>query len=131
MYDTGSWDFKINNDRMGRAVDSSGIRGADRLKDRILREYGLLEREIFAEMRYWLNDDESDMVGKGAAPVHILTYTDYKIFKALQRADKSVNVFVTFREFVGGERIFLRSERVIASQVSVSVGIVDEDLVFF
>ena len=131
MYDTSSWDSKIDNDRIGRTVDISGIRGADGLKDKILREYDLLGREIFDEMRYWLDDDESDIVGKGAAPVQIATDTDYKIFKALQRADKSVNVFVTFREFVGGERIFLRSERVIASQVTVSVGIVDEDLVFF
>ncbi|KAF3519457.1 hypothetical protein DY000_02059006 [Brassica cretica] len=96
------------NDRIGRTVDISGIRGADGLKDKILREYGLLGREIFDEMSYWLDDDESDIVGKGAAPVQIATDTDYKIFKALQRADKSVNVFVTFREFVGGERIFLR-----------------------
>ncbi|KAG2304489.1 hypothetical protein Bca52824_033140 [Brassica carinata] len=70
-------------------------------------------------MSYWLNADESDTVGSGAAPVQIATDTDYKIFRALQRADKSVNVFVTFREIVGGERIFLRLERVI----------VDEDLV--
>ncbi|KAL0661721.1 hypothetical protein Bca4012_098558 [Brassica carinata] len=88
---------------MGRAVDSSEIRGVGSLKDRILREYGLFGREIFAEMSYWLNDDESDMVGKGAVPVQIATDTDYKIFKAFQMADKSVNVFVTFREFVGGE----------------------------
>ena len=31
MYDNGSWDFKIDNDRMGRTVDSSGITGADGL----------------------------------------------------------------------------------------------------
>ncbi|CAN7016910.1 unnamed protein product [Brassica oleracea var. botrytis] len=32
MFDNGAWDFKIDNDRMGRAVDSSRIRGAKELK---------------------------------------------------------------------------------------------------
>ncbi|KAG2269767.1 hypothetical protein Bca52824_064322 [Brassica carinata] len=36
MFDNGSWDFKIDNDRMGRAVDSSRIRGAEELKTCIL-----------------------------------------------------------------------------------------------
>lgn len=52
-------------------------------------------------MFYWLIDGESEMVGKGAAPVEIATDTDYKIFKALYRTDKSFNVFVKFREIVG------------------------------
>ncbi|KAL0723234.1 hypothetical protein Bca4012_037833 [Brassica carinata] len=73
MYDNGAWDFKIDNDRMGRAVDSSVIRGT--------------------------------------APVEIETNKDFRIFKALHRADKSVNLFVTFRECVAGEMIYLRSER--------------------
>ena len=78
-------------------------------------------------MSYCLNDGESDMVCVGAAPVQITTDTDYKIFKALHRAEKSVNVFVTFREFVGGEMIFLRSERVIMSQINGADGAPDND----
>ncbi|KAG2305249.1 hypothetical protein Bca52824_033900 [Brassica carinata] len=66
MYDNGSWDFKIDKDRMGRAADSSRIRGADGLKVSIFAEYGLSGREVSAEMYYWLNDGESDMVGTGA-----------------------------------------------------------------
>ncbi|WZZ45181.1 hypothetical protein YC2023_041440 [Brassica napus] len=108
MYDNGAWDFKIDNDKMGRTVDCSKIKGVDGLKESIYAEYCLLGREILAEMSYWLNDGECDMVGVGAAPVQITADTDYKIFRALHRADKSVNVFVTFREFVGGEMIFLR-----------------------
>ncbi|KAL0795370.1 hypothetical protein Bca101_066747 [Brassica carinata] len=68
MYDTGAWDFKIDNDRMGRAIDLSKIRGVEGLKGSIFAEYGLLGREVSVEMRYWLNDGESDMVGTGAAP---------------------------------------------------------------
>lgn len=67
------------------------------------------------------------MVCKGAAPVEIATNIDFKIFKALHRADKSVNVFVTFRECVGGEMIFLRSERVITSLMNEPVEPPDED----
>ncbi|CAN6906243.1 unnamed protein product, partial [Brassica oleracea] len=92
MYENGAWDFKIDNDRMGRTVDCSKIKGVDRLK-----------------------------------VIQITTDTDYKIFKALHRAEKSVNVFVTFREFVGGEMIFLRSERVIMSQINAADGAPDND----
>ncbi|WZY77079.1 hypothetical protein YC2023_023463 [Brassica napus] len=101
MYDNGGWDFKIDNERMGRAVDFSQIKGVNGLKDSILAAYGLLGRDIEVEMFYWLIDGESEMVGKGAAPVEIATDTDYKIFKALYRTDKSFNVFVKFREIVG------------------------------
>ncbi|CAN6871720.1 unnamed protein product, partial [Brassica oleracea] len=92
MYDNGAWYFKIDNDRMGRTVDCSKIKGVDGLKE-----------------------------------IQVTTDTDYKIFRALHRADKSVNVFVTFREFVGGEMIFLRSERVIMSQINASDGAPDND----
>ncbi|WZZ34550.1 hypothetical protein YC2023_017951 [Brassica napus] len=90
MYDNGGWDFKIDNERMGRAVDFSQIKGVNGLKDSILASYGLLGRDLEVEMRYWLIDGESEMVGKGAAPVEIATDTDYKIFKALPRTDKQV-----------------------------------------
>ncbi|WZZ48985.1 hypothetical protein YC2023_049092 [Brassica napus] len=127
MYDNGAWDFKIDNDRMGSAVDCSSIKGVCGLKDSILDAYGLLGREIEVEMCYWLIDGESEMLGKGAAPVEIATDTDYKIFKALHRTDKSFIVFVTFREIVGGEMIFLRSERDIFTQTNATAIIVDDD----
>ena len=127
MHDNGAWDFKIDNDRMGKAVDCSTIKGVYGLKDSILAAYGLLGREIEVEMWYWLIDGDSEMVGKGAAPVEIATDTDYKIFKALHRTDKSFNVFVTFREIVGGEMVFLRSERDIFTQTNATAGIVDDD----
>ncbi|KAG2292670.1 hypothetical protein Bca52824_039339 [Brassica carinata] len=76
-------DFKIDNDRMGRAVDCSSIKGVCGLKDSVLAAYGLLGREIEVEMCYWLIDGDSEMVGKGA-PVEIATDTDYKIFKAAE-----------------------------------------------
>ena len=101
MYDNGGWDFKIDNERMAKAVDFSQIKGVNGLKDSILASYGLLGRDLEVEMCYWLIDGESEMVGKGAAPVEIATDTDYKIFKALHMTDKSCNVFVTFREIVG------------------------------
>ncbi|CAN7011045.1 unnamed protein product, partial [Brassica oleracea var. botrytis] len=106
MYDNGGWDFKIDNERMGRAVDFSQSKGVNGLKDSILGSYGLLGRDLEVEMCYWLIDGESEMVGKGAAPVEIATDTDYKIFKALHRTDKSCNVFVIFREIVGEKLIF-------------------------
>ncbi|CAF1894435.1 unnamed protein product [Brassica napus] len=131
MFDNGAWDFKIDNDKMGRAVDSSRIRGAEELKTCIVAAYGLLGREVLAEMSYWLNDGESEMVGLVAFPVEIATDKDFKIFKALHRADKSVNLFVTLRESVGGEMIFLRSERVIRVQMNAPVRPPDEDVAFF
>ncbi|KAF3567407.1 hypothetical protein DY000_02017151 [Brassica cretica] len=44
MYDNGAWDFKIDNDRMGRAVDCSTIKGVYGLKDSILAAYGPVDR---------------------------------------------------------------------------------------
>ncbi|KAL0655599.1 hypothetical protein Bca4012_076183 [Brassica carinata] len=93
MFDNGAWDFKIDNDRIGRAVESSRIRGAEELKTCILAAYGLLGREVSAKMSYWLNDGESEMVGLVASPVELATGKDFRIFKALHRADKSVNLF--------------------------------------
>ncbi|CAF1954278.1 unnamed protein product [Brassica napus] len=61
MFDNGAWDFKIDNDRMGRAVDTSRIRGAEELKTCIVAAYGLLGKEVLVEMSYWLNDGESEM----------------------------------------------------------------------
>ncbi|KAF2572464.1 hypothetical protein F2Q70_00005050 [Brassica cretica] len=120
MYDNGAWDFKIDNDRMGRAVDCSTIKGVYGLKDSILAAYGLLGREIEVEMCYWLIDGDSEMVGKGAAPMEIATDTDYKIFKALHRTDKSFNVFVTFRDIVGGEMIFSRQVEAIEAAIGLN-----------
>ncbi|CDY52195.1 BnaCnng22080D [Brassica napus] len=130
MFDNGAWDFKIDNDKMGRAVDSSRIRGDEELKTCIVAAYGLLGREVLAEMSYWLNDGESEMVGLVASPVEIATDKDFRIFKALHRADKSVNLFVTLRESVGGKMIFLRSERVIWVQMNAPVRPPDEDVAF-
>ncbi|KAF3552225.1 hypothetical protein DY000_02008383 [Brassica cretica] len=127
MYDNGAWDFKIDNDRIGRAVDCYSIKGVCGLKDSILAAYGLLGREIEVEMCYWLIDGDSEMVGKGAAPVEIATDTDYKIFKALHRTYIFFNVFVTFTEIVGGEMIFLSSERDIFTQTNATAVIVDDD----
>ncbi|KAL0678937.1 hypothetical protein Bca4012_006918 [Brassica carinata] len=109
MYDNGGWDFKIDNERMGRAVNFSQIKGVNGLKDSILAAY------------------ESEMVGKGAAPVEIATTTVYKIFKALHRTNKSFNVFVTFGEIVREKMIFLRSERDILSQMNASLGMDDDE----
>ncbi|KAL0655381.1 hypothetical protein Bca4012_075965 [Brassica carinata] len=103
MFDNGAWNFKIDNDRMGRTVDTSRIRGAEELKTCIVAAYGLLE---------------------------IATDKDFRIFKALHRADKSVNLFVTLSESVGGEMIFLRSERVIRVQMNAPVRPPDEDVAF-
>ncbi|WZZ50981.1 hypothetical protein YC2023_051088 [Brassica napus] len=46
MYYNGSWYFKIDNDRISRALDCSTIRGVQMLKDSILQEYGMLGRLI-------------------------------------------------------------------------------------
>ncbi|KAF3560271.1 hypothetical protein F2Q69_00013042 [Brassica cretica] len=71
MYYNGSWYFKIDNDRISRALDCSTIRGVEMLKDSILQEY-----------------------------VEITNKDDYQIFRTLHREDKSVNVFVTFMDFL-------------------------------
>ncbi|KAH0936346.1 hypothetical protein HID58_013463 [Brassica napus] len=61
MYDNGSWYFKIDNYRIGRAQDCSTIRSVEMLKDSILQEYGLLGRlisvDIFLEEMIFLRPE--------------------------------------------------------------------------
>ncbi|KAL0735016.1 hypothetical protein Bca4012_011226 [Brassica carinata] len=111
---------------MGRAIDLSKIRGVEGLKGSIFAEYGLLGRKSRGNASIGLMM-ESDMVGTGAAPGEIVTDTDLRIFKALHHGDKSVNLFVTFRERVAGEMIFLRSERAIMSPMNAPLGAPEQD----
>lgn len=100
MYYNGSWYFKIDNDRISRALDCSTIRGVQMLKDSILQEYGMLGRLISVDMCYQLYDGDSNIIEKLVVPVEITNKDDYQIFRTLHREDKSVNVFVTFMDFL-------------------------------
>ncbi|CAG7865464.1 unnamed protein product [Brassica rapa] len=42
MYDTGDWDFKLDSDRMGRAVYAKLITSVEALKRAIIESYGLV-----------------------------------------------------------------------------------------
>nr|VDD62051.1 unnamed protein product [Brassica oleracea] len=54
MCDTGDWDFKLDSDRMGRAVYAKLITSVEDLKRAIIESYGLVGMSVAVEMSYWL-----------------------------------------------------------------------------
>ncbi|KAG5384361.1 hypothetical protein IGI04_035831 [Brassica rapa subsp. trilocularis] len=71
MYDTGDWDFKLDSDRMGKAVYAKLITSVEALKRAIIESYGLVGMSVAVEMSYWLREHGSCVVGEREAPVQI------------------------------------------------------------
>ncbi|KAL0796088.1 hypothetical protein Bca101_067465 [Brassica carinata] len=99
-YCNGDWDFKIDKDRMGRAIDVEFITSVDKLKERILEEYGLLGAPVTVDFSYWFPVAVSSVTGERVYPLQISTINDYKVFTSFRIVSKLSNVFVTFRDKV-------------------------------
>ncbi|KAH0858034.1 hypothetical protein HID58_086295, partial [Brassica napus] len=108
MYDTGDWDFKLDSDRMGRAVYAKLITSVEDLKRAIIESYGLVGMSVAVEMSYWLGEHGSCAVGEREAPVQISKDKDFDLFTSARKVDKYINVFVTFKEEIDGKIHFLR-----------------------
>ncbi|KAF2586058.1 hypothetical protein F2Q70_00036169 [Brassica cretica] len=108
QYDNGDWYFKIDNDRMGRAIDVELITGVDMLKQKNIEEYGLIGASLIVELSYWLHGAVSAVTDESQYPLQISNPEDFKIFTSVRKVDKSAIFFVTFREIVDGKLIFLR-----------------------
>ena len=99
-YCNGDWDFKIDKERMGRAIDVEFITSVDKLKERILEEYGLLGAPVTVDLSYWLPVAVSGVTGEREYPLQISTIDDYKIFTSFRIVSKLANIFFTFRDKV-------------------------------
>ncbi|CAN6837442.1 unnamed protein product [Brassica oleracea] len=108
MYDTGDWDFKLDSDRMGRAVYAKLITSVEDLKRAIIESYGLVGMSVAVEVSYWLGEHGSCAVGEREAPDQISKDKDFDLFTSARKVDKYINVFVTFKEEIDGEIHFLR-----------------------
>ncbi|KAH0894231.1 hypothetical protein HID58_056660, partial [Brassica napus] len=108
MYDTGDWDFKLDSDRMGRAVYAKLITSVEDLKRAIIESYGLVGMSVAVEMSYWLGEHGSCAVGERETPVQISKDKDFDLFTSARKVDKYINVFVTFKEEIDGKIHFLR-----------------------
>ncbi|CAN6924116.1 unnamed protein product, partial [Brassica oleracea] len=108
QYDNGDWDFKIDNDRMGRAIDVELITGVDMLKQKNIEEYGLIGASLMVELSDWLHGAVSAVTDESQYPLQISNPEDFKIFTSVRKVDKSAIFFVTFREIVDGKLVFLR-----------------------
>lgn len=80
-------------------------------KERIIKDYGLVGSSISVEISYQFYDDVSTVTGEGAVPLQISNNDGFKIFRLVQKVDKSVSIFVTFKEVVDGKIIFLRPKQ--------------------
>lgn len=106
MYDNGDWNFKFDNDRMGRAVNAKFISSVENLKHKIIEAYSLVEMSVFVEMSYWLGEYGSGATGEREAPLQISNDEDFELFTSACKEDKYINVFVTFREEIDGKWYF-------------------------
>ncbi|CAG7897165.1 unnamed protein product [Brassica rapa] len=126
MYDTGDWDFKLDSDRMGRAVYAKLITSVEDLKEAIIESYGLVGMSVAVEMSYWLGERE--------APVQISNDKDFDLFTSARKVDKYINVFVTFKEEIDGKIHFLRpmgnllKSKEVASSNEMQVGSTSADV---
>ncbi|CAF2221027.1 unnamed protein product [Brassica napus] len=134
MYDTGDWDFKLDSDRMGRAVYAKLITSVEDLKQAIIEAYSLVGMFVAVEMSYWLGEHGSCTVGEREAPVQISNDKDFDLFTSARKMDKYINVFVTFKEEVDGKIHFLRSmenllkSKEVASSNEMQVGSTSADV---
>ncbi|CAN6998942.1 unnamed protein product, partial [Brassica rapa subsp. trilocularis] len=134
MYDTGDWDFKLDSDRMGRAVYAKLITSVEALKRAIIESYGLVGVSVAVEMSYWLREHGSCAVGEREAPVQISNDKDFDLFTSACKVDKYINVFVTFKEEVDGKILYLRpmgnllKSKEVASSNEMQVGSTSADV---
>ncbi|CAG7889106.1 unnamed protein product [Brassica rapa] len=134
MYDTGDWDFKLDSDRMGRAVSGKLITSVEDLKRAIIEAYGLVGMSVAVEMSYWLGEHGSCAVGERETPVQIFNDKDFDLFTSARKVDKYINVFVTFKEEVDGKIHFLRpmgnllKSKEVASSNEMQVGSTSADV---
>ncbi|KAH0883574.1 hypothetical protein HID58_059670 [Brassica napus] len=134
MYDTGDWDFKLDSDRMGRAVYAKLITSVEDLKRAIIESYGLVGMYVAVEMSYWLGEHGSCAVGEREAPVQISKDKDFDLFTSARKVDKYINVFVTFKEEIDGKIHFLRpmgnllKSKEVASSNEMQVGSTSADV---
>ncbi|KAL0885550.1 hypothetical protein Bca101_009533 [Brassica carinata] len=128
MYDTGDWDFKLDSDRMGRAVYAKLITSVEDLKRAIIESYGLVGMSVVAEMSYWLGEHGSCAIGEREAHVQISNDKDFELFTSARKVDKYINVFITFKEEIDGKMNFLRpmgnllKSKEVASSSNMQVG---------
>ncbi|KAH0914630.1 hypothetical protein HID58_029076, partial [Brassica napus] len=134
MYDIGDWDFKLDSDRMGRAVYAKLITSVEALKRAILESYGLVGTSVAVEMSYWLREHGSCAVGEREAPVQISNDKDFDLFTSARKVDKYINVFVTFKEEVDGKILYMRpmenllKSKEVASSNEMQVGSTSADV---
>ncbi|CAN6812246.1 unnamed protein product, partial [Brassica oleracea var. botrytis] len=134
MYDTGDWDFKLDSDRMGRAVYAKLITSVEDLKRAIIESYGLVGMSVAVEMSYWLGEHGSGGVGERETPVQISKDKDFGLFTSARKVDKYINVFVTFKEEIDGKINFLRpmgnllKSKEVASSSEMQVGSTSADV---
>ncbi|CAN7062233.1 unnamed protein product, partial [Brassica oleracea var. botrytis] len=134
MYDTGDWNFKLDSDRMGRAVYAKLITSVEDLKRAIIESYGLVGMSVAVEMSYWLGEHGSGAVGEREAPVQISNDKDFDLFTSARKVDKYINVFVTFKEEIDGKINFLRpmgnllKSKEVASSSEMQVGSTSADV---
>lgn len=98
LYSSGDWDFKMDTYRQGRCVKVGGINSLTELESKVREIYGMERLTISVELSYLFEDKLALMAGSSPAPSTIGGERDFRSFKSLSMGDKSINLFVCFRE---------------------------------
>lgn len=102
------WDFKIDMSRMARCISCKNVTSVRQLEESVAKVlYGVCRLGIWVELSYWFDDMLVRVQGKEISACIISSDGGLRSFFLLREGDKSLNLFVTFRESVGGELMML------------------------
>ncbi|CAE6096493.1 unnamed protein product [Arabidopsis arenosa] len=98
LYSTGEWEFKMDSYRQGRALSLMGLKTFRDLELKVRQLYRMERSSISTELSYMFEDNLALLAGVQPGPTMIRCDRQFRSFKSLSIHDKSVNLFVCFRE---------------------------------
>ncbi|CAA7019987.1 unnamed protein product [Microthlaspi erraticum] len=104
----GVFEFKLDMSRMCRSIYCRKTDGIDALRSKVSAEYAIDCRVVSVDLTYLIDDVLAEKYGNGSQPTEIVSTRDYRSFLFLHKADKSLNLFVMFRETVGDELVIMK-----------------------
>ncbi|CAD5324598.1 unnamed protein product [Arabidopsis thaliana] len=101
LYSSGEWEFKMDTFRQGRCLRMSDLKCLVDLKLKVKEIFKMEKRTVFVELSYMFEDKLAVLRGIEEGPTQIKDDWQFRSFKSLSLGDKSVNLFVCFRETDG------------------------------
>ncbi|XP_010441492.1 PREDICTED: uncharacterized protein LOC104724650 [Camelina sativa] len=117
LHNKRGWEFKMDTNLRGRCARLSSLRCLKDLVERIREMYGGVSSSCGVGLSYMFEDRLAQLNGFATAPIVIRDDREFRCFKSLSLADKTINLFVCFRE-MGGQISGSVVENVVGGEVS-------------